>query len=140
MKASSNLRSLCLGIWKAAGMTLVEILIVISLLGIALTVALPSYRQYVLRGHRTEAIRIVHATAACLERNHASNGSYDTELCARPPNMADTGSISSRNRILLPVHFPLPPCRWTLKATTLAAACCWITPARARSRGRRKMR
>jgi type IV pilus assembly protein PilE len=63
------------------GMTLVEILIVVALLGIVLSIALPGYGQYLLRANRTEAVRLVLQAAACLERHYAGNGSYDTAHC-----------------------------------------------------------
>jgi type IV pilus assembly protein PilE len=63
------------------GMTLIELTIVVAVMGILLAIAVPSYRSYTLRVHRTEAIRMLLQASMCQERLIASRGSYDTGLC-----------------------------------------------------------
>ena len=63
------------------GMTLIELSIVVAIVGILLTMAVPSYRSYNLRVHRSEAIRMLLQASMCQERLNASRGSYDTSLC-----------------------------------------------------------
>ncbi|MGA9572822.1 MAG: type IV pilin protein [Lysobacterales bacterium] len=63
------------------GMTLIELIIVVAVMGILLTAAVPTYRSYMLRVHRTEAIRMLLQASMCQERLIASRGSYDTSLC-----------------------------------------------------------
>ena len=63
------------------GMTLIELTIVVAVMGILLATAVPSYRGYMLRVHRTEAIRMLLQASMCQERINASRGSYDTNLC-----------------------------------------------------------
>jgi type IV pilus assembly protein PilE len=63
------------------GMTLIELTIVVAVLGILMSMAVPSYRSYTLRVHRSEAIRMLLQAAMCQERLNASRGSYDTSLC-----------------------------------------------------------
>lgn len=67
---------------RAAGMTLVEIIMVVALLAVLLSIAMPSYRGYLERGHRVEAIRMLLTAAACQERHRARNGAFDTTRCA----------------------------------------------------------
>lgn len=68
---------------ESSGFTLIEILIVVALLGLLLSLALPSYQHYLQRGQRTEAIRMLTTAAACLERHRARSGAYDTTQCTR---------------------------------------------------------
>ncbi len=62
-------------------MTLIELVIVVAVVAILMTLALPSYRSYTLRVHRTEAIRMLLQVSMCQERLAASRGSYDTSEC-----------------------------------------------------------
>jgi len=62
-------------------MTLIELVIVIAIVGILTTIAVPAYRSYALRVHRTEAIGMLLQASMCQERLAASRGRYDTSLC-----------------------------------------------------------
>ena len=53
---------------SACGVTLVELLVVLAIVGVLASLAWPSYRQYVVRAHRSEAIEALLATAAEQER------------------------------------------------------------------------
>ena len=63
------------------GMTLIELLIVMAVMGILLALAIPSYSSYMLRVHRTEAIRMLLQASMCQQRVYAGRGNYDTSLC-----------------------------------------------------------
>jgi type IV pilus assembly protein PilE len=69
------------GLPSSNGMTLIELIIVVAVMGILLATAVPSYRNYTLRVHRTEAIRMLLQASMCQERLIASRGNYDTSLC-----------------------------------------------------------
>jgi type IV pilus assembly protein PilE len=63
------------------GFTVLELLIVVAIIAILLALAVPSFQQYLLRGHRAEAIHSVLAIAGCQERIRAATGYYDTTRC-----------------------------------------------------------
>lgn len=63
------------------GMTLIELVIVVAVMGILVTTAVPGYQAYMLRVHRTEAIRMLLQASMCQEKLYASLGNYDTTHC-----------------------------------------------------------
>lgn len=69
----------------ACGWTLLELMVVLAIAAILLSLALPSYRAYLERGHRMEAVRYLLAVAACQERLRSGSGFYDTSRCLEAP-------------------------------------------------------
>ena len=67
---------------RSGGMTLIEVVLVAGLLGLLLSLAMPTYQSYLERGHRVEAIRLLLTAAACQERQRARRGAFDTTRCA----------------------------------------------------------
>ena len=63
------------------GMTLIELVIVVAVVGVLLTLAIPSYQSHLLRVHRTQAVRLLLQAAMCQERLFAIDGKYDTSQC-----------------------------------------------------------
>lgn len=66
---------------RVHGMTLIELLIVVTVMGILLSIAIPGYSNYMLRVHRTEAIRMLLQASMCQERIYAGHSRYDTSQC-----------------------------------------------------------
>ena len=66
---------------KITGFSLLELVIVLAVIGVLLTLAIPSYQRYTQRVHRAEAIRMMLAIADCQERVRAGTGFYDTSSC-----------------------------------------------------------
>jgi len=60
---------------------MLELVIVLAVVSVLLTLAIPSYQRYTQRVHRAEAIRLMLAVADCQERVRASSGFYDTSSC-----------------------------------------------------------
>ena len=58
------------------GFTLVEVMIVVVIVGIIASIAYPSYREHVKRGHETEAKGQMMEAAAALEGLRAKNFTY----------------------------------------------------------------
>jgi len=77
--ATKKIARACDGI--APGFTILEVLVALALVAILLMIAVPSYRQYIQRGERAEAIRLLLAVADCQERIRASTGLFDTTQC-----------------------------------------------------------
>jgi type IV pilus assembly protein PilE len=67
-----------------AGFTLIEIMIVVAIIGILSAIALPSYRNYVLRGKIVDATNALSAMRAKMEQFYQDNRTY-----------TDTGSTSA---------------------------------------------
>lgn len=65
--------------------TLLETVIALAVIGTLLTIAIPSWQQYVARAHRAEAIRHILSAADCLGRTKAKKGSFDTNQCVPGP-------------------------------------------------------
>jgi len=71
-----------------AGFSLLELVIVVAVIATLLTIAIPSYRQYVQRGHRADAIRTILTASDCQSRVRVSTGFFDTSRCLKDPHSA----------------------------------------------------
>ena len=71
---------------KSRGVTLVELLTVIVIIAILSSIAVPTYRSYVLRTQRTEATATLLRVQAAEEKFFAQNNVYTDNLDTAPPN------------------------------------------------------
>jgi len=66
---------------KPGGFSFLELVIVLAVMAVLITMAVPSYRAYVQRTERVNAIRHILEVAVCQERVRAGSGFYDTSRC-----------------------------------------------------------
>ncbi len=65
---------------KMRGVTLLELMIVVVIIGILAAIAYPNYRQYAARAKRTEAKTALLKIAANQERFYLQNNTYTTNM------------------------------------------------------------
>lgn len=65
---------------RQRGVTLIELMIALVVLAILASVAIPSYRSYILRSHRAEAQSALLALAAAQEKHYLNCNTYTEEL------------------------------------------------------------
>jgi len=62
------------------GFTLIELMIVVTIVGLLAAVAIPGYAQYVRRAHRSEGMAALSALAAAQEKYYLSNNTYTSDI------------------------------------------------------------
>ena len=116
---------------RAAGFTLMELMIVLVIVALLAAIAVPSYSSYVIRSKRTDATAALLKVAAAQEKFFLQNNTYTTALATSPPaGLGITGTDGGY---------------YTLAITAPDAACpitaCWVataTPVGTLSQGRDK--
>lgn len=74
------------------GFSLVELLVVIGILGILMTIAVPVYRGYTQRGHRAAAKAALLEDAQYMERYFTTHNTYNDTATPDPPVLPRTST------------------------------------------------
>ena len=65
---------------KYNGVSLIELMVVVAIVGIIAAIALPSYRSYVLKSHRTAAINAIMDLGSREARYYTTNNTYTNSM------------------------------------------------------------
>lgn len=68
-----------------SGITLIELMVVIVVVAILASIAVPSYRNYLIRTQRTEAKTALMQLQAAQEKFYLQNNAYADDVGAAPP-------------------------------------------------------
>ena len=70
---------------RMRGMSLIELMAVLAIVAILSTIAVGSYRRYVLRANRTDATGALLRIQVAQEKYFLQNNSYTTDVTDQPP-------------------------------------------------------
>jgi type IV pilus assembly protein PilE len=107
---------------KQKGVTLVELMIVVAIIGVLAAIAYPQYQKYTLRANRAEAQAIMMETAQFMERRFTTCGTYGTNTtcptAAAPTSaVAPEGSTGTARRYTIAFTAAPTATAFTLQAT-----------------------
>lgn len=88
---------------RTRGVTLIELMIVIVVVAILASIAVPSYRNYILRTNRTEGRAALLRVQVAQEKFFLQNNTYTTNLTAAPPTGLGVGTTTPEGHYAITV-------------------------------------
>lgn len=88
---------------RQKGMTLIELLIVIAIIGALSAIAYPSYQEHILKSHRASIISDMMKIQLALEQHRTQNGSYDYTIVAAGKCASNLGCQNDTDRYKLSI-------------------------------------
>lgn len=105
------------------GFTLIEVMIVVAIVAILASIAVPSYQEHIRKSRRAECTGVMLSLAAALERRYTTTYTYAggvpagfNAFCPQEGNVG--GANSTYN---LAIDIPVPPATFTITATPVGA-------------------
>jgi type IV pilus assembly protein PilE len=85
------------------GVTLLELMVVVVVVSILATIAVPSYRRYLLRSQRSEATIALLRLQTAQEKFYLQNNQYTANITAAPPAGLGLPDVSETGKYQLAV-------------------------------------
>lgn len=77
---------------RAKGFTLIELMIVVAVIGVLATIAIPQYQNYVKKSEASSGLATLRSLVTNIDTYYAENGSFTT-------NVSDLGAASNMNKL-----------------------------------------
>jgi type IV pilus assembly protein PilE len=106
---------------KQSGVSLIELMIAVAIIGILSAIAYPSYREYLIRGNRTEAKTAMMAASQALEKCFTRFGAYNNAGCATFNDIGDADGLPSETGKYVLSFSNVDAMRFTIRAVPQGA-------------------
>lgn len=98
------------------GVTLIELITVMVVIAILASIAIPSYRSYLLRAQRTDATRTLLRVQAAQEKFFVQNNRYANQLAAPSPDGLGIPPVSDNGFYDIAIQLPADGVSYTATA------------------------